>query len=132
MEVRVDIRSLDISHRVLTWSNTIRIKVESKTKDTKISINEISFEMVGKKVKKRGVINPAHTTSPGYSEHPIIDFPLIIQGKEVEEFYIPVTFEYSKRIGANHQIVLEIKDIFINNEAVNIQPITFSYLKTRK
>jgi len=132
MEMRIDIRSLDKNHHSLTWSNTIRIKVQGKTQDAKISINDISCEMIGKKTKTKGVVNAsAFIYLRNYAEELSVDFPLSVQGNETVEFYIPVSFEYTKSIGANHQIVIEINDISANNEKVKIQPVKFSFTKIR-
>ena len=131
MEIRIDIRSFDKNHQSLSWSNTIRIKIENKTKDAVILIDGISSEMIGKKEKVKGVINqPILTFLPTYIERHV-DFPLIVHENETEEFYIPVTFEYNKSLGANHHIMIEINDVYVNNEKINIQPVMFSYSKIR-
>ena len=86
MEMRIDIRSYEINNHSLARVITVRIKVKGKLNDTKISINEMICELIDKKTKIRGVITPTHTTLPVYSEYPIIDFPLVVQGNEVVDF----------------------------------------------
>ena len=132
INIRIDIRSLDINHNSLTWNNTIRIKVDGKTQDAKVLINEIHCEMVGKKANASGVINPPILKISSANAENFVDFPLFIYGNEAVEFYIPVTFEYNKSIGSNHRIVLNLNNMLINNEAISIQPLTFFYSKSRK
>ncbi|MDR2038356.1 MAG: hypothetical protein LBQ60_10585 [Bacteroidales bacterium] len=74
--------------------------------------------MVGKKTEIKGIINNA-------------DLPLYVHGKKAVEFVIPVTFEYNKSIGANHQVMIDMYDLLINGERIDIRPIVFTYAKIK-
>jgi hypothetical protein len=115
IQIELDIYYLEKEQHSLKWNNLIRFKIINEG-DSEIVINTINCEMIGKKTKVKGIINNT-------------DFPLYIHGKNPVDFFVPVSFEYSRSIGANHHVIIEINDMFINGKRIDIQPVTFTYSK---
>ena len=118
IQVELDVYLLEKEQSSLRWNNLIRFKITNKPEDSNIIIGIVNCKMVGKKTEIKGIINNA-------------DLPLYVHGKKAVEFVIPVTFEYNKSIGANHQVMIDMYDLLINGERIDIRPIVFTYAKIK-